>query len=201
MKNNIENKYCDRIKNWFEHNKHILAGIGSIATSIGVILALLFGVNNMRILKRNLSLTHNAVLYVTEPKTDTEKSKIIIPFVNSGNTKANNVKLGVYLLSFVNNKHKIERRGINPGKLEFYPKEEYRIELGFPKDKFIGPKFYFLICYAEYKKVDNAKDSYKSFFQYENKEWLQLGINQKSIKRYKKRLLHYSAKLKREVRK
>jgi hypothetical protein len=155
-------------------------------------------------------ISNNAILFFDAPSmllTDKLK-KINIPIKNIGNTLASDFKLGVVLLGTSNDpasekvKIVLERLSpqiINPG-IELYPKEEQSISINLPKGDFKPSRFYFLLCYLEYKTFTGEPMNCERWFQYEKGEWLLLGKDQESISKFKAGLEEESQILKENIR-
>ena len=195
---NKNNEVCKKgFKKCLNSNYKIFQSIGAIATAIVAIIAL----SNLYITRKNLTLTHNATLFIKEVEISRLEKKdknprINIYVKNSGNTLAKNVKFCSYVL-------RIDFKEKNPlelisniqnisGDLKFYPGQIENIRFENKKDRFNKSGFYFLIFAISYSKVDSSEGKNTEYFQLEDqKDWLHVGINQDSIKDYKQYLQLY----------
>lgn len=185
-----------KIKIWLIINAGLIASIVSFFVVLGIILSFRASCISIEIAQKNLTLTHNAVLFVQGFSLSQTDGKTYIQIKNSGKTNATNVQLGCFLLYFPDSNPIPEEKDhvSNPGKLIFYPEQIYSLPLNGGVD-FNKQGFFFLVIYVQYTTVDKSIVKYKGIFQYESGNWLEVGIDQKSIEIYKEGIKTYLDKL------
>ena len=177
---------CELLE-WIKANKDSLQGIGSIATSLAVIISLTLGLWNLHLTNKNMGLTHDASIFVGDLKFSSgPKGESIVEVIieNSGKTKAAEVDFAFKVVNLddgdsTNNKF---GKWMNSSGLDFYPNQKSRLSLEIPSD-FTNHKFVF--CYISYKATVGGAQEYIDYFQIVDKQAFRVSADQKSVEKFK----------------
>jgi len=177
-KNNTKFRFSAVVSSWV-----------NITAIIGVITAIVFGALNFAKVNRNISLTHNAVLFFGTPFNDGVKKRVFIPITNSGNTKAEDVRWSIALLKIPSDEESVRGESIRDNtkieggsfSVDLYPRETLNASIAYLEEDFITSLHFFLICYLEYMTVDGHRGACTRYYYYEFGEWTFMGLEKKLL--------------------
>ena len=168
-------------------NKDLLQGVGAIATSLALIVSLIFGLRNLYFTNRNMGLTHDASIFVSNLKfSSSPKGESIIEVIieNSGKTKATNVDFAFKVVNLDDNDPKNNKFGQwnNSSGLVAYPGQKSGLPLEIPGD-YTNHKF--LFCYIAYKAIVGGNQEYVDYLKIVGNQAFRVSVNQKSVEKFK----------------